>query len=153
VVCESLCCCAGGRLRLQPDMVQYTNNHNNRLAISRYITVLLIITCIFNRVLSNGKCVARKKNLRKKCSMGFSHLYIQLSIHTLLARCGSLTAGVSLRPVCVSETPPENKERGRDLQPPSWISYGNYSASGKQVTPDCTSASSPFKLLNCTLSF
>jgi len=56
--------------------------------------------------------------------MGFSHLYIQLSIHTLLARCGSLTAGVSLRPVCVSETPPENKERGRDLQPPSWISYG-----------------------------
>jgi len=53
-----------------------------------------------------------------------------------------------------SQSPVMKKERGRFWQPPSWISYGMESyASGKHLTPDSASASSPRKLLSCTDSF
>ena len=57
------------------------------------------------------------------------------------------------RPHLLSE-PVTHRERGPDLEPPSWISYGMESyAAGKCSTPDSTSASSPLRLLSCTDSF
>ena len=99
------CCFAGVRLKLHPNMPQATAVHSIMLSHTNHQILLFNqLTHVFNLHVRDGNGSREKKFCEKNWSMGFSHLYIQLSIYTLLARRGSQRAGVFLTRGWVSES-------------------------------------------------